>query len=163
MARSSSRRPASERTERLRSARKVQRTRLGTAVGVVSILAGVVGAFLTLWSLGAVMAEFGVLALPPLLLTQIAAGCAVIGGIGLLLPKTWGWWVALAGAVLGLADLFRLYRGLFGSIDPSHPRAGEVTAKLLGIVGVPALLFIAVLALLMQHSVRVSYRITSER
>ncbi|MEM1449506.1 MAG: hypothetical protein AAF957_05480 [Planctomycetota bacterium] len=160
--------PRSDRARRLREAQKVHRTRLGIAVGVLSIVAGLIGALLTKGSVVAVATEFGVLAfrspmtegLPPFLLTYIAAGCAVVGGIGLLVPHAFGWWTALAGAALGLADLGRLYVGLFGSIDANHPRAGEVTAELLGIVGVPAFVFVALVALLLQRPVRVTYRVT---
>ncbi|MEM9382593.1 MAG: hypothetical protein AAGB93_21755 [Planctomycetota bacterium] len=162
--------PRSDRARRLREAQRVQRTRLGIAVGVLSIVAGGIGALLTKGSIETVATEFGVLAfrspmtggLPPFLLTYIAAGCSIVGGIGLLLPHTFGWWTALGGAALGLADLGRLYVGLFGSIDPNHPRASEVTAELLGIVGVPAFVFVALVALLVQRPVRVTYRVSRD-
>lgn len=162
--------PRSERTQRLRESRKVQRTRLGVAAGVVSIVAGLLGALLTEGSVVQVWREFGVYAsksevtgsLHPFLLTYIAAGCAVVGGIGLILPQAWGWWVAMTGAVLGLADLGRIYVGLFGSINPDHPRAAELTADLLQIVAPPGILFVGVIALLMQRPLRVAYRVSRD-
>jgi len=164
-------RPArSARAQRLREAKTVHRTRFGTAIGALSIVAGLLGALLTIGSIGAVMKEYGVIAfrspmtgeLSPFLLTYIAAGCVALGGIGLLTLQTWGWWLAVAGATFGLTDLGRLYVGLFASINPDHPRAGELTGELLLIVSIPGSMFVAIIAMLMQRSIRVAYHVSRD-
>ncbi len=161
--------PRSERAQALRDARRAQRTGATIAAAVLALVAAALGPLLTVWSIDEVNREFGVLAvrspltgsLHPFLLTYLAAGASALGAIGLLTRQSWGWWATAAGASFGLADLARLYVGLFGSINPDHPRATEVTLKLAGIVALPAALFIAVGVLLSLRSVRVACRISS--
>ena len=161
--------PRSERAQALRDARRVQRTGATIAAAVLALVAAALGPLLTVWSIDEVNREFGVLAvrspmtgsLHPFLLTYVAAGAAATGAIGLLTRQHWGWWAAAGGAVLGLADLARLYVGLFGSINPDHPRAAEVTVELLGIVALPGALFTAVAVLLALRPVRVACRVSS--
>lgn len=136
---------------------------------MLALVAAALGPLLTVWSVNEVNREFGVLAvrspltgsLHPFLLTYLAAGTAALGAIGLLTRQPWGWWAAAGGAILGLADLARLYVGLFGSINPDHPRAAEVTLELLGIVALPGTLFTAVIVLLALRPVRVACRVSS--
>jgi len=135
---------------------------------VLALVAAVLGPLLIVWSINEVNRKFGVLAvrspltgsLHPFLLTYLAAGAAALGAIGLLTRQLWGWWATAAGAGFGLADLVRLYVGLFGSINPDHPRAAEVTLKLASIVALPAALFIAVGVLLSLRPVRVACRVS---
>lgn len=137
---------------------------------MLALVAAALGPLLTVWSVNEVNREFGVLAvrspltgsLHPFLLTYLAAGAAALGGIGLLTRQPWGWWATAAGAGLGLADLARLYVGLFGSINPDHPRAAEVTLELLGIVALPTALFAAVAVLLALRPARVACRVSSD-
>ncbi len=162
-------RPRSARAQTLQEARRVQRTSATIAAAVLALVVAALGPLLTIWSVEEVAHEYGVLAvrspltgsLPPFLLTYIAAVSAGVGALGMLTRQHWGWWCAAAGAGLGLADLARLYAGLFGSINPDHPRASEVTLELLGIVGLPAILFAAVVAVLASRSVRAACRVSS--
>jgi hypothetical protein len=145
----------------------VQRTAATNAAAALALVAAALGPLLTVWSVGEVNREFGVLAvrspltgsLSPFLLTYLAAGATALGAIGLLTRQPWGWWGTVGGASFGLADLARLYVGLFGSINLDHPRAAEVTLKLAGIVALPAAIFIAVGVLLSLRSVRVACRV----
>lgn len=160
-------RPLSERALALRDARRVQRTAATNAAAALALVAAALGPLLTVWSVGEVNREFDVLAvrspltgsLSPFLLTYLAAGATALGAIGLLTRQPWGWWGTVGGASFGLADLARLYVGLFGSINLDHPRAAEVTLKLAGIVALPAAIFIAVGVLLSLRSVRVACRV----
>ena len=138
---------------------------------MLALVAAGLGPPLTVWSINEVNREFGVLAvrspltgsLHPFLLTYLAAGASALGAIGLLTRQSWGWWGTAAGAGFGLADLARLYVGLFGSINPDHPRAAEVTMELAGIVALPTALFGAVGVLLALRPVRVACRVSREK
>ncbi|MGD2017655.1 MAG: hypothetical protein PVJ89_06055 [Planctomycetota bacterium] len=161
--------PRSERSLALQEARRVPRTRAGTLAAAVALLAAALGPLLTERSLDVVSREFGVLAtrspftgsLSPFLLTYLAAGCTAAGAALLLTLRRPGWWVTMSGAAMGLADLARLYVRLFGSINPDHPRADEVTLELVGIVAVPAAAYLLVAVLLCLRPVRVAFRVSS--
>jgi len=147
----------------------VPRTRAGTLAAAVALLAAALGPLLTERSLEVVSREFGVLAtrspftgsLSPFLLTYLAAGCTAAGAALLLTLRRPGWWVTMSGVAMGLADLARLYVRLFGSINPDHPRADEVTLELVGIVAVPAAAYLLVAVLLCLRPVRIAFRVSS--
>ncbi len=144
---------------------------MGVATGSAAILAGALALTLTTLSLRLVMRTFMVQAhqaqlasdFHPLMLTLIVAAGLAIGGVLMLLPKAPGWWVAFGSALAGLFDLVRLFRNLFGSINMEHPRADETLATLSVYAGIPAVLYVAVLALLCLHPVRAAFRVGSAR
>lgn len=146
----------------------IERTRLSIAIGVVAILLGVAAVLLTKESIDVTTRTFGVFVargqieggLSPLMLTYMCGATLVLGGIGALVPATWGWWAAAAGALFGVLDLFRIYRGLYQSINWDHPEVETVVGKLVLFSGVPALLYVALLVLLLLRPVRLNYRVT---
>ncbi len=148
--------------ERLRS---VPRTKLGITAGILAIVVAPLAVLFTMGSLGAIQTTYGVVAMDssPFLLTYIIGGGIVLGGIGLLLPKTWGWWLTLVAAVLGPLDLLRIYRGLYASLNFDHPDVGKVIRKLAFFAGVPTTLFVAVLVLLLVRRMRETYRVSAPR
>lgn len=89
----------------------------------------------------------------------VAGGCLIAGAIGLIKRKTWGWWLVLLGAIGGLGDMARIYRGLFGIINPDHPKAGETAARILQMISGPALLYVGLIVLLCLRPMRQNYRV----
>ena len=146
----------------------IERTRLSVAIGVIAILAGVAAVLLTKESIALTTRTFGVFVargqieggLSPLALSYVCGATLVLGGIGALIPATWGWWAAAAGAALGPFDLFRIYRGLYQSINWDYPEVETVVTKLVLFSCVPALLYVALLVLLLLRPVRLNYRIS---
>ena len=118
-----------ERLQERRAHRQIERTRLGIACGCIAMATAPLTILLTRHSIEAVQKTYGVFTsrgglagdLSPLLLTYLIGAGLVIGGIGLLLPKSWGWWVAIVSAALGPLDLFRIYRSLFAAVNLDHP------------------------------------------
>lgn len=156
----------SERAARLRESRQIEPTRLGTIAGAIAIAAAVVAYFATHASIINVMRNVGAInraesTLSLYLVTLISGACLVAGGVGLLIRQTWGWWVALLGALIGLGGMFRLYAGLFAIIKPNHPRAAETAAEIVTYMIAPAALYAGVVALLAQRTIRENFRISS--
>ena len=161
-----------ERMERLQERRallQIERTRLGVACGCVAIATAPLTILLTRHSIAAIQKSYGVSTRPgglggdlsPLLLTYLIGAGLVVGGIGLLLPKSWGWWVAIVSAALGPFDLLRIYRSLFAAVNLDHPDVDVVIRNLTIFTGIPALFYVVVLALLLQRRVKDAYRIGS--
>ncbi|MFT7170942.1 MAG: hypothetical protein ACI80K_004093 [Paracoccaceae bacterium] len=157
------------RAEKRAALRHIPRTKLGIACGIIAVIVGPLAILLTLGSIAAVQQTFGVSVgqsqmaggLSPLILTYILGGGLVLGGLGLLLPKSWGWWLAIVSAAFGPLDLFRIYRSLFAAINLDNPNSDVVIRKLTLFTGVPALFYMALIALLLQRSVKTTYRISS--
>ncbi len=149
----------------MKEARRIEPSRAGTAAGILSIVCAVGSFYAILVCTLLVRRTFGAFAVTTttefFLLNYITGGCLVIGGIGLLVRKTWGWWMALLGASVGLLDLARLFRGLFAIVNPDHPEAAATTATLIRFVSGPAALYIVVLVVLARSDVRENFRISS--
>lgn len=158
----------SPRSDRLREARRIQRTPLLNAAGILALLAAGLAVYLTRVAYALVVVTFGAYAgrsdmtgeLSPFLLTWIVSATIALGGIGILALQRWGWWVAASGAVLGLLDLGRFFGGLFGLINTNHPQAAETFQTLRIYVGIPGALYIAVIAVLMQRQLREAFGVT---
>lgn len=167
MARSRQRTSArsAERAERMREARRIEPSKAGTAAGILSILCALGSLLAIVMCLILVAKVFGAFALGSrtqfFLLNLITGACLIIGGVGILVRKGWGWWLAFVGAVIGLLDLARLFRGLFAIINPDHPEAAATTVTLLQWVSGPAALYVVVLIVLTQRGVRENFRISS--
>ncbi len=152
------------RLEERKASAQIQRTRLGIACGVIAIITAPLVVVLTMASLKATEASYGVFAHGGggpsiLLLTFIIGGALVAGGAGLLLRQSWGWWLAVGAAAAGPLDLFRLYRGLFGALNPDHPDFDATFQKLTFFAGIPVVFYVALLVLLFLRPVRSTYRI----
>lgn len=137
------------------------------ACGSIAIATAPLTILLTRHSIAAIQKTYGVSTRPgglggdlsPLLLTYLIGAGLVVGGMGLLAPKSWGWWLTAAAAALGPFDLFRIYRSLFATINFDHPDVDRVLRNLAVFTGIPMMFYGAVLALLFVRSVRQTYRI----
>lgn len=155
------------RLEERKAQRQIQRTRLGVVCGCIAIATAPLTIFLTRHSIAEIQKTYGVHTragglggdLSPLALTYILGAGLVIGGIGLLAPRSWGWWLTAAAAVLGPFDLFRIYRSLFAAINFDHPDVDKVLANLALFTGIPMVFYGIVIALLLVRSVRQTYRV----
>ena len=151
------------RSERLRSARTIRSTGLGKAAGAIAIVLAFVALIATWASLRSVTQNLGAFARggpAMLLVTYISSAALLIGGLGLLMRKTWGWWSTMFGAVLGLVGLVRLYVGLFAIVNTDHPRAAETFATIIQLIAGPALLYFGLVVLLAQRRLRETFRIS---
>ncbi len=152
-----------ERAAERRHQRGVPRTRLGIAAGILALVIAPLAVYLTRQSLETTQTTYGVVAAEssPFLLTYLIGGSLAIGGIGLLVPKAWGWWLTAAAAVLGPLDLLRIYRNLYATLNFDHPNIDNVIRKLAFLAGVPAALYLVLLAILLVRKVRETYRVVS--
>ena len=154
-----------ERAAERQRQRGAVRTRLGLTAGVIAIVIAPLAVLFTRGSLEAIQTTYGVVARDssPFLLTYIIGGGIAIGGIGLLLPKSWGWWLTLIAALLGPLDHLRIYRGLYSTLNFDHPDIDKVIGKLAFFAGVPITLYLTILVLLLVHGCREAYRVSTPR
>lgn len=156
----------SRHSERLAEARRIELIPLAKAAAGIAVVTAVVSHFAIRASVKDVFQTFGAFVVGTsrsqfFLLNYVAAGCLALGAAGLLARKTWGWWLAFAGALIGIGDMVRIYSGLFAIINPDHPKAAETTTAILQMVIGPALLFVGLAVLLCLRPMRETYRISS--
>lgn len=152
-----------ERAAERRDQRRVPRTRLGIAAGLLALVIAPLVVHLTQESLETTQSTYGVVAMKrsPFLLTYIIGGSLAVGGVGLLAPKAWGWWLTAIAAIFGPLDLLRIYRNLYATLNFDHPDIDKVLGKLALLAGIPAALYLMLLGLLLARRMRETYRVVS--
>lgn len=154
------------RTSRFREAHAIQLTTLGKTAAGIAVACAIASRFAILAAVRNVFRTFRAFAVGAsettfLALNYVSGACLLLGATGLLLRKTWGWWACLAGAVIGLGDMARLFSGLFAIINPDHPEAAVTTALITQMISGPALLYLGLVVVLCLRPLRETYRVSS--
>jgi len=97
------------------------------------------------------MPDFGPLAL---LLMVPVGGALFLGGLGLVLRRSWAWGLSLMGLLCGTVYYGKLVMTVLLALNWDHPAASGIAGGVLLFQGVPLLLFLLIVALLAMPSLR---------
>lgn len=87
----------------------------------------------------------------------------LVGGVGLLLRRWWGWWACFWSIVVALLNALRIALPLLGHLDWENERAAAAATRIVLVTGAPVVLGAVLLALLCLPGVREQRRAPRSR